>query len=153
MSNIQSLDEIPIIKEDHKFRFLMSELAREKQDYDTTKMELREFVHSKALKNAISAAEVKAYPFDKLCLILRDYFSSMGISIGNSGDLVFFEKRPKSKRAKKKKGMGSVDLLSKAHLLEHRDAQEQLEFSKRKKYCKEAIEIYTELEERFINYR
>ena len=152
MSNIPELEMVPIVSEDDKFRFLMSELDQEKRDYDTTKLEICHFVYSKALKNSVSAEEVKAYPFNKICMILRDYFNSMGIHISNSGDLVFFEKRAKKLRAKKKKGMGSIDLLSQAHQ-SSQDAASDLDFSRKKKYCKEAIELYTELEERFINYR
>ena len=144
---------IPIINEDDRFRFMMNELGREKQDYDTTKLELNLFVYSKALKSTVDAEEVKSYPFDKICLVLRDYFGCMGINIANSGDLIFFEKRPKKRRARKKKGMGSMDLLSQAHQSGPYDAIDESQFSTRKKHCKEAIELYTELEERFINYR
>lgn len=143
---------IPIVQEDDGFRFLMNELGKEKDDYDTTKLELSEFVYSKVLKNSVASKEVKDYPFDKICLILRDYFRYMGIQIANTGDLVFFEKRPKKKRAKKKTGMGSMDLLS--QLPDDKISPDSgQEFSTRKKHCKEAIELYTELEERFINYR
>jgi len=155
MSEIPALDLNPIINEDDKFRFLMEELNKEKQDYDTTKLEIIHFVYAKALKGAVSSEEVKKYPFDKICIILRDYFNVMGISIANSGDLVFFEKA-KKRKPKKKKGMGSIDLLSQAHQKANYDLLQETqkqEFSTKKKYCKEAIELYTELEERFINYR
>jgi hypothetical protein len=153
MSRID-LESIPVIQEDYKFRFLMAELERERQDYDTTRLELCLFVYSKVLKNAVSAEEVKAYPFEKICRILRDYFRSMGIKIAHSGDLVFFEKRRRKWKMKRKKGMGSIDILSQTNMKENiQDAEQDAEFSTKKKHCKQAIELYTELEERFINYR